>query len=186
MKFTEKRALTIVELMIVVGLSFFVINVVANTFFTNIANIKSGEKINDAEFEKFMIWKDISTNNLKLQTKKEELDDGIKITEKAKIIFEESKGDGYGRVSFINHSFPDGYKEEVSFYILNNNFYRLRDGREYVHSNRLNNGIFRFEDGHLLLEGIIEFESEISDIPYEIPLNLNFKINKRTTDVKFN
>ena len=179
----NRKALTVVEMMIVVALSFMVINIIANTFFSNIHNVKSGEKINLAEFEKFMIWKDISTNIMIMQPKNYLDKDGYNVSTKAEIALSNKQGDGFSEMKLTSYSFPEGFSSLVTFVIEGSVIKKIVDGRDYVLSEDFNEGVFTYQNNLINLDGVIKIQTELTDKPYEVDVNLNFEINKRDIDV---
>jgi|GEM_PF-4286241 len=183
--FTDKYAFTAVELMVVVSLSFIILIMISNSFFQNIYNIKDGESINSAEFEKFMIWKNISIYLNRLQCRYSLKKEGYMVAEKAKLEFSGKTGDGYTQIRMIDFSFPDGVEKEIVYKIEGKEIKRIRDGDEYTISSQFGDGLFKYNDNSFNLSGIISILTERTKNEYKIPIDFRFEIDKRNVDVLF-
>ncbi len=185
MKSIRRNAFTAVELMVVVSLAFIILILVSNSFFQNIYNIKDGESINAAEFEKFMIWKNISIYLNRLQCRYSLKKEGYVPAEKARIEFSGKNGKGYSQIKMIDFSFPDGVEKEIIYKIEDKNIIRIRDGKDYTVSSNFNEGIFKYTENSFTLTGTIKILTERTKNEYEVPIDFRFEIDKRNVDVSF-
>ena len=183
--FIKNKAFTAVELMVVVSLAFLILIMVSNSFFQNIYNIKDGESINSAEFEKFMIWKNISIYLNRLQCRYTLKKEGYILAEKARVEFSGKSGDGFTQIKMVDFSFPDGVEKEIIYKIEGNSIKRFRDGDEHTISSQFEDGIFKYKDNAFNLTGVISILTERTQNEYEIPIDFRFEIDKRNVDVLF-
>lgn len=182
--FTEKKhGFTMVETIVAISISLVIMILVNNTFFQNVKTVKADDKINTAEFQKFLVWKSISTSILKMQCRYTLLKDGYYVTNKAKITLSGKKGKGFDKMELMSWSFPDGAESTLVFTIGDKEISRGRDGKEHALSKDFHDGAFSFKKNAVNLAGVIKIETEIGKNDYEIPVDLLFHIDRRNIDV---
>ncbi|MCK9223827.1 MAG: hypothetical protein M0R46_08935 [Candidatus Muirbacterium halophilum] len=177
----KKKAFTIIEIAIVAALAFMIIGLILNTFFTNIKNVKTGEKINSLEFEKFMIFKEFSSTLKRFDYERIVEDDDLKITAKSKIFIKNAGGKKIQEISFIY--FEDDEEHKITYRIDDKKFIREKDLVEKIVCENIEDSQFTFDGNCIGFKGNITGEGIGEDKEIVVSVETRFGIDTSLCEV---
>jgi len=127
----NKKAFTVIELMISVSVGLLIILLMSSTFGQNVLNIKESSMLNDLEYGKHFLMKEIYLNLINMNSELSYENGNINSTRVNYIVFKEKNGGKYKKLIFDYHpykKFGDGIK--TMYYVdEKNRFVRERDSK---------------------------------------------------------
>ncbi len=122
---------TTVELMISISVGLLIILLMSSSFGQNVLNIKESSRLNDLEYGKHFLMKEIYLNLINMNSRLTINNGDVKSSKINFITFTEKKGGLYEKIVFDYHPYKDISKGIKTVYYKDekNRFVRERDGK---------------------------------------------------------
>lgn len=175
-----RKAFSLIEVAIVAALAFMIIGLILNTFFTNIKNVKTGEKINNMEFQKFMIFKEFTSTINRFDYERIFEDDDIRIVSKSRLYVKKDSGD-MKEISFSY--FQDDEEHTIKYRVEGKQLVKEHDLEEKVVVDEIDNAGFIFDGKSIGFKGEIKAKAEGDGHDLIVPVEARFGIDPSICEI---
>jgi prepilin-type N-terminal cleavage/methylation domain-containing protein len=183
----SNKGFTFVEMMIGIGITGLIILLVSTSFSQNILNLKTGSKINEIEFYKHKIIKDMFLNVINLNS---ELKFNINSLEKGSVNFikfsDKTEGGNYSKLSFNLYPLNDiGSKIEINYYLEGSSLLRIKNDKSTPIVKNVENIAFNYENGMIFCKGNFSIKKTNSETNILKPFEFGIFIGDKHKGVQF-